>query len=413
MKNIAKLAWKNIWRNKVRSGVILGAIAIGMFSGTFLLSFIDGWIIGTINSDIEAQYSHIQIHNIDFPANNDINAFFIRNDVEMKLNEYYGKLSSNISPSTAYRLNISGMLASSHNAVGVSAKAVWEDEEKKVTNVWKQIPDSLGSYLSGDTRNAIVISKRVADKLKVRLRSRIVLTFQDTNGDMQNIAFRVNGIYKTTNAMFDEANVFIRYNDIFNYTGLPSGAVHEAAILLPNIEACKIIAPQVKSIFPDMEVKDWSELNPALAMTLAFTDFMGVVIVGIFLLALSFGIINTMLMAVLERTRELGMLNAIGMSKGKIFNMIMLETVFLTLFGGIIGIIVGVAIVLPTLDTGINLSFFMGDQFEDFGFSSIIYPVLTLEMIVEIVVLVVLAGGLSAIYPARKALNLKQMEAIR
>jgi ABC-type lipoprotein release transport system permease subunit len=337
----------------------------------------------------------------------------MRETVEKKMTQFGRDAVHGVSIQTAFRLNLTGMLASPHNAVGVTAKAVKEDEEMLVTTIWQQIPDSLGAYLTDDTRNAIVISKRIADKLKVRLRSKIVFTFQDAHGDMQSIAFRVCGIYKTTHGMFDETNIFVRYNDIFDYTGLPPGAVHEAAIRLPDLETCNIIAPQLKSLFPDMDVQNWRELNPALAMILAYTDFMGIIILGIFLLALSFGIINTMLMAVLERTRELGMLGAIGMSKGKIFSMIMLETVFLTLFGGVIGIIAGTALLLPVLETGINLAFFMGDQFEDFGFSSMVYPILNMGMLVQIVGLVILAGILSAIYPARKALKLKPLEAIR
>ena len=350
-------AWKNIWRNKVRSGVILGAIAIGLFSGTFLLSFIEGWIIGTVNSDIKTQYSHVQIHDTAFLSNSNINACFMREEVEGKM-AHFGKDAARHVSTTTYRLNFTGMLASPYKAVGVTAKGVLADEEMQVTDVWRHIPDTMGVFLTDDTRMAIVISSRIAEKLKVRLRSRIVFTFQDVHGDMQSLAFRVGGIYKTTNAMFEEGHVFVRYADVFNYTGLPDGAFHEAAILLPDIETCAIVAPQLKSMFPDMEVREWSEVNPALVLTLAYTDFMGIIILGIFLFALSFGIINTMLMAVLERTRELGMLGAIGMSKRKIFNMIMLETVFLTLLGGISGIILGAAVLLPVLETGIDLSFF-------------------------------------------------------
>jgi len=146
---------------------------------------------------------------------------------------------------------------------------------------------------------------------------------------------------------------------------------------------------------------------------LKWTMFMGPIMLSIFLLALAFGIINTMLMAVLERTREIGMLGAIGMSKGKIFSMIMYETMFLTLLGAVVGIAVAVASIYPTLESGIDLSGFIGDDFEDFGYSSIIYPIFNVRMIVQIVVLVIITGILSAIYPARKALKLKSLEAIR
>jgi len=403
-----KLAWKNIWRNKVRSGVILSAIAIGLFAGTFLLAFIQGWILGTVNSDIKTQYSHIQIHDAGFLANFDINAYFMREEIGERIDRGVARNAP-----TAYRLNLNGMLASPHNAIGVTAKGVFEDEEMQVTDVWQHIPDTMGVFLTDDTRMAIVISSRIADKLKVRLRSRIIFTFQDVHGEMQSIAFRVGGIYRTTNAIFDESHVFVRYSDVFSYTGLPEGAVHEAAILLPDIETSNIVGPQLRNMFSDMSVQDWSEMNPALSMYFAYTQFMGIVILGIFLFALSFGIINTMLMAVLERTRELGMLGAIGMSKRQIFSMIMLETVFLTLLGSAVGIILGIVVVLPTMETGIDLSFFMEDQFEDFGFASMVYPILNMRMLVEIVVLVILAGILSAIYPARKALKLKPLEAMR
>jgi len=409
MLRIASIAWKNIGRNKVRSGVIWGAIAIGLFSGTFLLASLEGWVLGAIHDDIAKELSHVQIHHVDFLANEDISAHFIREEVENKLQE------APLPPQTAvaFRLKLLGMLASPHAALGVSAKAVFAEEEKKVSNLWQNIPENQGGFLTDDTKNAIVLSQRMADKLKAKLKSKLVFTFQDAQGEMQSIAFRVGGIYKTTNGMFDEVNVFVRHADVLEYTGLPPGAVHEAALLLADIEASTPTALQLKGIFPDKSVQDWLEKNPLVALLFAYTKFMGLIIVGIFLLALSFGILNTMLMAVLERTKELGMLGAIGMSKGKIFSMIMLETVFLTLLGGATGIVLAIAALLPTMKTGIDLSFFMEDQFEDFGFSSMFYPVLRMEMLIEIVGMVVAAGVLSAIYPALKALKLKPLEAIR
>ena len=411
MKILLRLAWKNIWRNKVRSGVILGAIAIGLFSGTFVIAFLTGWIIRSINDDIDTQYSHVQIHDTAFLANYDINAYFIRDEIEDKMEQFCGRDAAlHVSTKIAYRLNLTGMLASPHNAVGVTAKAIWEDEERQVTTVWKYIPDTLGTFLNDDTRMAMVISEEIAEKLKVKLKSKIVFTFQNVDGDMQSIAFRVGGIYKTTTMSL---SVFVKYSDIVDYTGLPQVAVHEVAVKFADIETCSIVASQLKNMFSNMDVQEWRELNPGISMYFAFTDFMGIVILAIFLFALSFGIINTMLMAVLERTRELGMLGAIGMSKGKIFNMIMIETVFLTLLGSIVGIILGVVLVMPLQKSGIDLSIFITDYFEDFGFSSIVYPLLNLKMLLQIVVLVILTGILSAIYPARKALKLKPLEAIR
>ncbi|MDR0711867.1 MAG: FtsX-like permease family protein [Prevotellaceae bacterium] len=404
---IAKLAWKNIWRNKVRSGVILGATGIGLFAGFYLSAFMSGWVVGTANNDIDTYLAHLQIHDTAFLSNGDLNAFFMQAPVMEKIKQ------SELPVSVSCCLKLSGMLASAKNATGVSAKGVNVEEEKAISSIWKQIPDTLGAFLPDEARMPIVISKKIAEKLKVKLKSKIVFTFQDVEGEMQSIAFRVCGIYKTTNAAFDEGNIFVRRDDIFAYTGLPDGATHEASVKVADLETCKIVAPQLKALLSDMDVQDWSELNPVLSMSMGWMEVFAIIINAVFLFALSFGVINTMLMAVLERTRELGMLGAIGMSKRKIFRMIMLETVFLTLLGSLAGIAAGVAAIAPNVSDGIDLSIMMEGTYEDFGFGSIVYPVLNVKTFVQIVVLVILTGIVSAIYPAIKALKLNPLEAIR
>jgi len=139
---------------------------------------------------------------------------------------------------------------------------------------------------------------------------------------------------------------------------------------------------------------------------------MDYIYISIFLLALSFGIINTMLMSVLERTRELGMLMAIGMNKKKVFQMIMLESVLLTLTGGMIGMIISALLINYYSVAGINLSMW-AEGFEAIGYASIIYPSLSWSLFLGITLLVIITGILSSIWPARKALGLNPAEAIR
>jgi ABC-type lipoprotein release transport system permease subunit len=399
---LIKLAWKNIWRNKVRSGVILGAIAVGLFSGTYLTAFITGWQYDAVQNDIDNNSAYIQIHDPDFLINCDIERYFLCTDI------------ANIeNAEISQRLCLLGMLASANNAVGITAKAVIPQKEIKVSKVWQNIPDSLGDFLSSDIRNPIVISQKTAEKLKIKLKSKIVFSFQSADGEMQSVAFRVGGIFNTSNTVFDEATAFVRYDDVFALTALPENAVNEAAVKLADIKTCDEITPKIKEMYPNLAVQNWREINPALSLSLAWMDMFCVIILGIFLFALSFGIINTMLMAVLERTRELGMLKAIGMSNRRIFSMIMLETLFLTVLGSIIGVILAVALLVPSLKSGIDLTFFMGDSFEDYGYSSIVYPILNIKTFIQIVVLVFIAGILSAIYPARKALKNNIIEAIK
>jgi ABC-type lipoprotein release transport system permease subunit len=405
------LSWKNIWRNKTRSGVILGAIAIGLFSGTYLSAFMSGWMLGSVQADIDTNLSHIQIADTAFAANNDIGAYFLQNSINEKLTSlpYF----QNVSGCVSFRLILNGMLSSANNAVGITANGVNVEHEKQVTTIWQTIPDSLGAFLPDDVRNPIVISTKTAEKLKVRLKSKIVFSFQNAVGEMQTTAFRVCGIFKTSNSAFDEGQAFVRYDDIFPITALPENAAHKAYIRVADIDFCDRITPELKTLFLDFSVQNWKELNPMFAISLGYMDLYMMIIIGIFLFALAFGIINTMLMAVLERTREIGMLSAIGMNRSRIFRMIMLETIFLTFLGSILGIVLAVAALIPSIHSGIDLTFLMGDNFEDYGFSSIIFPAVNVKMFVEIVVMVIVTGILAAIYPARKALKLNTMEAIR
>jgi putative ABC transport system permease protein len=133
---------------------------------------------------------------------------------------------------------------------------------------------------------------------------------------------------------------------------------------------------------------------------------------AIILAALAFGIINTMLMVVLERTKELGMLTAIGMNKRKVFSMIMLESVFLSIIGGGTGMIVGWVTVLLTARNGINFAQY-AEGMEAFGYSAHVFPEISASFFIMITIMIILTGIISSIYPALKALKLDPAEAIR
>ncbi|MFI5188509.1 MAG: ABC transporter permease, partial [Chitinophagales bacterium] len=158
-------------------------------------------------------------------------------------------------------------------------------------------------------------------------------------------------------------------------------------------------------------IQTWKELSPEMAMLTGLFDQIMYIIIGIILLALMFGIINTMLMAVLERQREFGMLMAIGMTKPRVFIMIVLESVMLTC----VGIPGGILLTIGTVDFfsnhGIDLSAF-SKALSQFGFSNIVYPELQSSMFLPVILMTALTAILSAIYPAVKALQFKPAVAI-
>ena len=170
--------------------------------------------------------------------------------------------------------------------------------------------------------------------------------------------------------------------------------------------------PVLKHDYPAAEVKDWQELFPELGMLTAMLTTMNYLILGIILAALAFGIVNTMLMIVLERSRELGMLMAVGMNKHKVFRMIMLESILLSLCGGIAGIVISIFLIQLSAHTGIDLSAF-GQGFEAMGYDPVMYPELRPGFFAGTVIMVILTGILSSLYPARKALAINPALAVK
>jgi len=185
------------------------------------------------------------------------------------------------------------------------------------------------------------------------------------------------------------------------------------SILLTSVEHDKDVAASISKIVPDMTVRTWDEIMPEAGMYTSAMDFYLMIFMVIILLALGFGIVNTMLMAVLERVKELGMLMAVGMARKKVFRMIMLETIFLAITGSAIGMLISYLLIWYTGSTGLDLSTMYQEGFEAIGFSAIIYPEMSWDSYFQIIVMVILTGILASIYPARKALKLNPAEALR
>ena len=402
---ILAIAWKNIWRNKLRSFIVITATAIGLAAGTYSASLMFGVATQKITAAISNEVSHIQIHNPAFKENYEIQ--YNLPGAEKMIADIW-KLPG--VKSVSGRTVITGMVMSASSSAGIKVNGINPEVEKKTTTLYTKIADTSGKYFGEGLRNPVVVSQKLAEKLNLRLKSKIVLRFQSANGDLVEGAFKVCGIYRTSNGMFDEINIFVRQPDLLALMGvLP---IHEIAILLDDNDKVKESVSYLRKQYPTEEVMDWQELFPELGMLTAMLTTMNYMLLAIILAALAFAIVNTMLMIVLERTRELGMLMAVGMNKGRLFRMIMLESILLSLTGGFAGIVVSILLIALTAHTGIDLSS-LGKGFEALGYDPIMYPELRPGFFVGTVIMVVLTGILSALYPARKALGINPALAVK
>lgn len=402
---IASIAWKNIWRNRVRSWVIIAAITIGMFAGVFTTTFYKGWMNQRLESGVETEVSHIQIHNPAFNENFELKSYIAEGE-SMGQEIAQQEFVNGVSP----RIVVQAMIASSETGGGVKMMGIDPEKEKTVTNLYTKM--SEGQYFEGVKRNPILIGQKLAEKLKVKVHSKLVVTLQDSQGNITSEAFRVCGIYDASNGMFEEMNVFVQKSDLARFVQLDESVAHEIAV---HVKDHNLLAENTQTLvgkYNGLLVQNWKQLAPELGYINEIGDMYIYIFVVIILLSLGFGIVNTMLMVVLERVKEIGMLMAVGMSKLRVFWMLMLETVLLTITGGFLGVMLGLIVSFATQKKGIDLSFY-AKGLEEMGYSALVFPVIEVRMIAVIIFLVLMTGIVASIYPARKALRYKPAEAIR
>ncbi|NMC37730.1 MAG: ABC transporter permease [Bacteroidales bacterium] len=471
---IWSIAWKNIWRNKKRSLVVIIAVTLGIIAGVFLIGFIEGWSRQRLHDAIYNEVSHIQIHNNEYLKNEEThltikhpdkifpyidtlkevkswvrrtkiiamantpwaNTGLVLNGIDAErerlVTEIYNEIVKKggryidgdnpadilISDKTSELLRLKHFVVTDSIIEELRQEKVPESVLEKLDPLKdiryrspKDFNENLMKVLTGkesDNFGFLIYDKA----LDYRIRSRVQVTISDKDGNPIQGIFRVCGIYKTTNTGFDQSAAFVNASELARLYGSDEILTHEVAVILGNIDDADMVREKLIAVSGDNSVRTWKELAPDAALMNDFMLVYYLVFIGIIMLALAFGIINTMLMAVLERTKELGMLMAIGMNRKRVFSMIMLETVFLTVVGAAAGIISGWALTGALGKTGIHLSGWK-EGFEAIGFAATVYPIVTPGFIVLTAIMVIFTAIVSSLWPARKALKLIPVEALR
>ena len=472
---IWKTAWKNVWRNKVRSLVVISSVTIGIFAGVFSVGLMNGMIAQRVDDALNEEISHIQINNKDFRINNDPKLVIKNSEETLKIVNSVEGIASVCERSVITGMANSAYKSTGVQIVGVDPEKekqvftlykdiipgtgdyfekeskfnlalIGEDLAKELNIVRysvdtatlsrllkKGIPEDIISRIVPLTGVRFTNEKSFIKEMKTlfsageakkygqiirneawsfREGSRMTLTFLDKDNNQVGAVFRITGLYNISNSMFEKSTVFVRNSDLKKLTGVNENSFHLMIIKINNLDQTENITNKLSEKLPELEVMSWKKIQPDLAMMTDMVEQFYLIFGLIILAALAFGIVNTMLMVVLERTRELGMLTAIGMNKRKVFSMIMLESVFLSLIGGVFGMITSYFVIRITANTGINLSQY-AEGFEALGYSANVYPQISSGFFGIVTILIVITGILSSIYPAFKALKLNPVEAIR
>jgi len=399
------MAWRNIWRNKMRSIIIILSIAIGLFAGIAVLALYKGMMKSRVRNVIDSEVGHLQIHNGRFKKDYEPQFILANGAGVLKAVSKIPEVKL-----AASRSITMGMLATPTGSAGVQINGVIPDLEYRLSQLQKKI--IKGKPFDPTKKNEIMVGGKLAKKLKLKPRSKLVLTFTDTAGNMVSSAFRVAGIYQSDNAPLDEKNVYVNINELNVLLGI-SNSFHEIVILLKNDADVKKIQLVLQQKFPVYQIDSWREISPETDLLVKTVDQYSYIIMFIIMFALAFGIVNTMLMAILERTREIGMMVALGTNRIKIFLLIFLETIFLTLAGTPVGIFIGWVTTAYFNKHGLDLSGMGREMMSSFGFGTIIYPEFPADKISGVLLIVIGTALISCLFPAIKALKLQPVEALR
>jgi len=403
---LARLSWRNIWRNKVRSLVVIFAIAVGLTGGIFIIGMMNGMTAQQANSMINREVSDVQIHNPDFLENS--NPKFLIDPIDENLPLIK---SEPLVTEVSYRTKSTAMASTATKGAGVTIYGIIPSMEKKVSSISTKIVQ--GDYFETETKSQpIVIGEKLAHKLSAEMGKKIVVTAQALNGEMSWSLFRVVGIFKTNDTRFDEMNVFVKKEDLDKALGINANQASEIAIRTITQEDAETVSKNLQNKFPELSVQSWRELKPSLIVIMTMMDQFGYWLMIIILFALVFGIINTMLMVIMERKKELGMLMSVGMNKPRVFWMIMLETTMLSLVGAAVGLATSIGVIELFGYTGINFASW-AEGLEAVGYSSFVYPYVTTNFYIIVTILVIFTAIIASIWPTRKALKLNPAEAVR
>ena len=404
MNTIIKIAWRNLWRNILRTSVIIVSIILGLWGSMFLMGLMQGMNNSRISSAIDTYLSHIQIHN-----NNYLDDPILENYIDNKDQIVEALAASDGVKSYSERMLVDAMVSTSKGSYGAHLIGVTPEQEKKVSKV----PNSLleGSFLEKYKRPSVVIGKKLADKLGVKVKSKVKFSFQNEKGDILSYSFRVEGVYKISNSMLENVDVFIKKKDLENLLGM-HGKIHEIGIMLMDIQKVDQEAAKFQEWNDQNIVQSWDEVSPELGYAQEMMATFSYIFMAIILLALAFAIINTMLMAVLERQRELGIMMAVGFNKSKLFFMIVAETIFLAVIATPIGMFISYQSIEYFGRHGLHfLSVSKGLEY--FGMGSSIYTQLDMEYYIVITIMTLITTFIAALFPAKKALNTEPIKAIR
>ncbi len=404
---LLRLSLRNLARNPRRTLLTMAVTAIGFAVLTFLSALADGWLRDMQDNFILTLTGDIQVHADGFRDSGDLGT-------HLRDPEAIGERLAGIAGVRSWtpRIETSGLASVGASSAGVQIVAVDERREPEVTRLHRLVSGEgwFGTALDGC--RPVLLGGQLAQNLDAGVGGRVVLMAQDLERGMVSEVFCVKGTIQTGSPQLDYRLVLVPIGVAQSWLGLGQGATG-LVVRLSNHEAAERTKTKVQSAMPDgtLEVVAWPEIDPMVRQWTQFSAAYGLVIILVVSALVVVEVLNTMLMALNERSRELVIMGALGTQRREVFAMTLLEGFLLILTGALAGYLIGSAAVLM-VDEGLDLSGF-SNAFRFFFMSPVIHPVLTLKTATTILATTLVAAILAGVFPAWGAARIDPGELLR
>jgi ABC-type lipoprotein release transport system permease subunit len=404
-----RLAWRNLWRNRRRTIITLTAIAFSVMLVQALHNLSYGVYAGMVDSGVKAGSGHIAVYRQGYLDSHEETLHFEDRELVAAIAAVDGV--EQVLP----RLYVPALAQSSRESRGVVLVGVDPQREIQINPFLKSLPadDMIGKSESRDA----VVGVRLLEELQIRPGQKFVVTAQHRDGTLHSELLRVKGIVRSGIKDIDRTMIMIGRERAGLLIGSP-GSVHELAVILSNPDDRGAIFKQVASLLtshPETEAVSWERAMPNLANAIKLDYASQKFIFLIILLIVTIGVVNTLLMSVMERMREFGVILALGSKPMTLRSMIMLEALSLGLLAAAIGSLLGGLATWYLVEIGINLAALAPETLEFGGviFDPVIHASWNPAWMIRIALYVVLLTLLAALYPAVKAGRISPAEGMR
>ncbi|MGA1874978.1 MAG: ABC transporter permease [bacterium] len=401
---ISHLAWRNVWRVPRRTLIILLAVTLGIWNMILMASIMRGSMEQMVHNSINTLTGHIQIHKKGYFENP------VLENTIMEPGEIIRKVEG-LPPTIRWtgRMRAQGIISNARNFANITVVGITPESEASVSFLQPSIIQ--GRYLRSDDHYGLLIGQRLAEEFGTGPGKKLVLMTQDSQNNAISTGFRIVGIFKAEMETTEKSLAFITLPSSQKILKL-DGGLSEICLVAPHRGMVQSLYTSLSSQLDDRyEVMTWKKLLPLTTAYVTLWEEVTYLWFIVVFMAMAFGLINTMLMAVFERVQEFGMLKAVGMKPRQIIMLILAESIYVLTLGVILGDVLIWLTIAWLSRTGINLQSF-AQGLEQWGLSRIIFPVIgTRDFLLSNSIILILGLAVS-LYPALKASYITPKEAM-